>query len=115
MELLKLKLEFGPGFGEFKVDYESIFDRMGRCAARDAAGGRTGGVGGGGRNKTAVVDHGNPGVMHGAKATTAIGCKTDDEVLEGLLGVIPTHQFTYARFLGLANTLGCKRLQLGLF
>lgn len=109
VDLLKLKLEYGPGFGEFKVDYESIFERMGRCAARDAMGGRTGGVGGAERIKSAVVDHGNPGVMHGAKATSAIGCKTDDEVLEGLLGVIPTHQFTYGRFLGLANALGCKR------
>jgi RNA exonuclease 1 len=86
---------------------------IGRCSARDAAGGRTGGVGAGGRNKTAIVDHGNPGVMHGVKATMVIGCKTDDEVLKGLLGAIPTHQFTYGRFLGSVITLGCKRPQLG--
>lgn len=102
VELLKLKLEQGPGFGEFKIDYESIFERMGRCDARGGDG-----SGGAGKVRSAVVDHGNPSVMHGAKANTAIACKSDDEVLEGMLGAIPSHQFTYGRFLGLANTLGC--------
>lgn len=97
-------MENGPGFGEFKVDWESIFERMGRCGA-GGAGGRAG-RGGGGVVKSAVVDHGSPGVMHGAKASTAIGCKTDDEVLEGLLNVIPSHQFAFGRFMGLANALG---------
>jgi len=55
--------------------------------------------------KSAVVDHGLPGVMHGAKASTAIGCKTDEEVLEGLLNVLPSHQFAFGRFMGLANAL----------
>jgi RNA exonuclease 1 len=103
VDLLKLKLEYGPGFGEYKIDFESIFERMGRCDAR-------GGSGGAGKVRSAVVDHGNPGVMHGAKANTAIGCNTDDEVLEGMLGAVPSHQFTYGRFLGLANTLGCMFL-----
>jgi len=102
VDLLKLKLEYGPGFGEYRVDFESIFERMGRCDARGGDG-----SGGAGKVRSAVVDHGNPGVMHGAKANTAIGCSTDDEVLEGMLGAIPSHQFTYGRFLGLANALGC--------
>ena len=96
-----MKLEQGPGFGEYKTDYESIFERMGRATWR-GGGGVAGGI------KTAVVDLGNPGVMHGSKADTALGCKTDDEVLEGLLNVIPSHQFTFGRFMALANTLGCK-------
>ena len=91
-------MDNGPGFGEFKMDYESIFERMGRSAGKGGAGGV--GV------KSAVVDHGSPGVMHGAKASTAIGCKTDEEVLEGLLNVLPSHQFAFGRFMGLANALG---------
>ncbi|KAF8149431.1 hypothetical protein B0H34DRAFT_733720 [Crassisporium funariophilum] len=95
LDLLKKKLENGPGFGEFKMDYESIFERMGRATGR-----------GNGVVNSAVVDLGNPSVMHGSKANTAIGCKTDDEVLENLLNVIPSHQFTFGRFMALATTLG---------
>ena len=51
------------------------------------------------------MDHGSPGMMNGAKTSTAIGCKTD-EVLEGLLNVLPSHQFAFGRFMGLANALG---------
>lgn len=88
----------GPGFGEFKTDYESIFERMSRSTKR----------GGTGSIRSAVVDHGNPAVMHGAKATTTVPCKTDDEVLEGLLQVIPAHQFSFGRFTALADALGCE-------
>ncbi|KAF8971279.1 hypothetical protein BDZ97DRAFT_1914265 [Flammula alnicola] len=98
LDLLKKKLENGPGYGEFKIDYESIFERMARSNGRH--GRMTGGV------KTAVVDHGSPSVMHGAKANTAIGCKSDDEILENLLNVIPSHQFAFGRFMALANMLG---------
>ena len=100
LDLLKRKLEEGPGFGEFKTDYESIFERMGRATWR---GGGVGGI-----IKSAVVDHGNPGFMHGSKADTALACKTDDEVLEGLLNVIPSHQFTFGRFMALSSSLGCE-------
>jgi RNA exonuclease 1 len=103
VDLVRRKVEGGPGFGEFKVDWESIFERMGRCGA-GAGKGKGGGSGGG--VKSAVVDLGSPGVMHGAKASTAIGCKTDEEVLEGLLNVIPSHQFAFGRFMGLASALG---------
>ncbi|KZT05155.1 ribonuclease H-like protein [Laetiporus sulphureus 93-53] len=91
-DLLKKKIENGPGFGEFKIDTESIFERITRSRGDNVA--------------TAVVDHGNPTAFHGGKATTTIGCKTDSEVLEGLLGVIPSHHFAFGRFTGLANALG---------
>ena len=42
----------GPGYGEFKVDFESIFERMSRA--------RNGTV------SSIVVDHGNPGNWHGS-------------------------------------------------
>ncbi|KAJ6616690.1 hypothetical protein B0H10DRAFT_2219348 [Mycena sp. CBHHK59/15] len=88
------KMDAGPGFGEFKTDYESIFERMARTTKRTA------------HHKSAVVDLGNPAVMHGSKATTAIGCKDDDEVLKGLLEVVPSHDFVFGRFMALAETLG---------
>lgn len=101
VELLKKKLEFGSWFGEFKVDFESIFERMARVTARDICGGVV-------KVKTAVVDHGNPSSMHGAKATTALACVDDDEVLDKIKNTINSHHFVYGRFLGLANTLGCE-------
>lgn len=71
---------------------ESIFERMSR---------RSGGI------STAIVDHGNPAAWHGTKATTTIACDSDEEVLQGVLGVIPSHQFTFARFTALAKARGC--------
>ncbi|KIJ60064.1 hypothetical protein HYDPIDRAFT_99502 [Hydnomerulius pinastri MD-312] len=96
VDLLKLKVQNGAGFGEFKTDYESIFERMSRASGR----------GGPGSVRGAVVDHGNPAVMHGAKATTTIGCTSDQEVLDGLLQVIPAHEFAFGRFTGLADVMG---------
>ncbi|KXN82881.1 hypothetical protein AN958_02073, partial [Leucoagaricus sp. SymC.cos] len=98
LDLLKKKIENGPGFGEFKVDFESIFERMGRSTRR--AGGGADSI------RSAVVDHGNPAVMHGSKASTAIGCTSDEEVVKQLLDVIPSHHFTFARLMSLANTQG---------
>jgi RNA exonuclease 1 len=91
-------LDPGPGFGEFRTDYESIFERMSRAVGR----------GGPGSIRSAVVDHGNPAVMHGAKANTSVSCTSDEEVLEGLSQVIPGHEFSFGRFTALADALGCK-------
>ncbi|KAI0365854.1 hypothetical protein BV20DRAFT_982324 [Pilatotrama ljubarskyi] len=92
LDLLKKKVENGPGFGEFKVDMESIFERMSRAR--------------GGTVRSAVVDHGNPAAWHGQKATTCVACKSDDEVLEGLSNSIETHQFLFGRFTALADARG---------
>jgi RNA exonuclease 1 len=46
--------------------------------------------------------------MHGAKANTSVPCTSDVEVLEGLLQVIPGHEFAFGRFTALADALGCK-------
>ncbi|KAG6896567.1 hypothetical protein C0992_007419 [Termitomyces sp. T32_za158] len=97
ISLLHKKLESGPGFGEYKTDLESIFERMGRSTRR--AGGPVGSI------RSAVVDHGNPSVMHGHKATTALGCTSDAEVLKGLLEVIPSHDFVFGRFMALADVM----------
>jgi RNA exonuclease 1 len=106
LDLLKKKIEGGPGFGEFKIDYESIFERMSRSTRRV--------TGGAGSIRSAVVDHGNPAVMHGSKASTAIGCTSDEEVVKQLLDVVPSHQFAFARLMNLANIQGCKFLPTSL-
>lgn len=97
--VINLTIHFiGPGFGEFKIDYESIFERMSRAVGRGVPG----------SVRSAVVDHGNPAVMHGSKANTSIACTTDQEVLEGMLQVVPSHEFAFGRFTALAEALGCK-------
>ena len=57
---------------------------------------------------SAVVDHGNPAVMHGATATTATTCGSDREVLDGLVQAVPSYEFLFGRFTGIADTLGCE-------
>ena len=46
--------------------------------------------------------------MHGAKATTAIACGSDCDMLEGLIQVIPAHDFLFGRFTGIADGMGCE-------
>ncbi|EGO25969.1 hypothetical protein SERLADRAFT_369315 [Serpula lacrymans var. lacrymans S7.9] len=94
LDLLKLKVQNGAGFGEFRTDYESIFERMARAVGR----------GGPGTIRSAVVDHGNPSAMHGSKANTVIPCTNDAEVLEGLLQSVPGHEFAFGRFTGMLAT-----------
>ncbi|EAU90918.1 ribonuclease H [Coprinopsis cinerea okayama7 len=98
LDLLRRKLEEGPGFGEYKTDQESIFERMSRANRR--AGGGPGTI------RSAVVDFGNPAQMHGSKATTALACKSDEEVVQNLLGAVPSHDFVFGRLMGLADQLG---------
>lgn len=69
------------------------------------------GRGGPGTIRSAVVDHGNPAVMHGAKANTSVACTSDEEVLEGLLQVISGHEFAFGRFTALASAMGCEYLR----
>ncbi|KAM0792932.1 hypothetical protein ACM66B_002691 [Microbotryomycetes sp. NB124-2] len=90
IDLLNLKMEKGPGFGEFTNDQETIFERIAR---------------GTDPKRSAVVDHGTPGQWHGAKATTAIGCSSDNEVLRGTLSALDEHHLVMARFMELSNAL----------
>ncbi|KAK4704396.1 RNA exonuclease, partial [Phenoliferia sp. Uapishka_3] len=91
VELLQLKMQKGPGFGEFVTDQETIFERIAR----------------GPEPKTsAVIDHGTPGQWHGAKAQTTIACSTDDEILDGMISSLGGHDFTIGRFMELSHGLG---------
>ncbi|THU83469.1 ribonuclease H [Dendrothele bispora CBS 962.96] len=98
LELLQKKLVEGPGFGEFKTDYESIFERIGRAPKRSG--------GGPGSIRTAVVDRGNPGLMHGNKATKSVGCEDDEEAVNQIVDLLPSHDFVFGRLMGLANLKG---------
>ncbi|THH28479.1 hypothetical protein EUX98_g5697 [Antrodiella citrinella] len=92
LDLLKKKVVNGSGYGQFKTDYESLFERMSRAK--------------GGAIRSAVVDRGNPASWHGSKATTTVACKTDEDVLNGLLDVAPSHNFIFGRFTGVADASG---------
>lgn len=107
MELVRKKVENGHEFGEFKADLEGLFERMGRAVKRSSTSTVSTGTGGE-KIRTAVVDHGNPGVMHGNKASTSIGCKDDDEVVKNAVELVGSHDFVFVRLMGLAGVRGCK-------
>ena len=110
IELVKLKIEKGPTFGEFAADQESIFERLARADPK---------------KRTCIVDHGDPGHWHGAKANTAIACNTDEEVgvirqlskktlipvgkvIKGVVDNLQRHDFVFARLMDLSHALGCE-------
>jgi RNA exonuclease 1 len=117
-------LSLGPGFGEFKTDLESIFERIARAPPNPALSSAAQLD----RRRSAVVDHGNPANWYGKKAEKSIACEIDEEVLRGVLGVLSAsagggkaaesaseearkkeeYSFVFARFTELADGLGCK-------
>lgn len=88
----------GPEFGEVGDETESIFERMSRHSENLSKPGKT----------SVICDYGKTNQWLKSKATTAVGCKDDDQVLEGLVENVGKHDFAFARFMELANTLGCK-------
>ncbi|QRW08352.1 exonuclease domain protein [Ceratobasidium sp. AG-Ba] len=95
LDLLKKKLKEGPDFGVFKQDVESIFERLTKSNGRHGKGATS-----------AVIDHGNPRAWHGAKATSAVACQSDDQVVTGVLEAAQNHDFVFGRLLGLSQALG---------
>lgn len=75
LELVKQKCEKGERWGTSEASNESIFDRLSRSSKSSHGGsgsdGRTG----------AVVDWGSPERGFGSRATVALGCQTDDDVV----------------------------------
>ncbi|PYH93927.1 exonuclease [Aspergillus ellipticus CBS 707.79] len=82
LDLVKLKCEKGERWGTSDSSNESIFKRLARSVrtgkSSAAQEGRTG----------AVVDWGNPERGIGSQATVAIGCKDDNDVVEGISSVV---------------------------
>jgi len=98
VELLRLKMANGPEFGSFADTTESIFERMNRHADILTKVSR----------KTAYCDYGNPRTGPGAKATTAVKCTSDDEVVDGMIKSVDDHDFVFGRMMELAHVQGCK-------
>jgi len=100
LELFQLKLQRGVTFGEFQQDVESIFEKISKPSGKRHAGATA-----------AVVDHGNPAQWHGAKAKTAVACSTDDEVIQGIIDTIPSHDLVFARMMDLSHAVGWTTTQ----
>ncbi|KAM0746892.1 hypothetical protein T439DRAFT_329164 [Meredithblackwellia eburnea MCA 4105] len=96
VKLVRLKMEKGPGFGDFKSDEETIFERLGRV--QGGPDGR--------KCRTAMIDQGNPAQWLGGKASNTVACKNDDEVLQGLIEQIPQNELTVARLMDVSHGLG---------
>ncbi|KAJ9125766.1 hypothetical protein QFC24_002550 [Naganishia onofrii] len=96
VDLLRMKLIQGPEFGEVGDETESIFERMSRHSENLSKPGKT----------SVICDYGKSHQWIKAKATTAVACKDDDQVLAGLMENVGKHDFAFARFMELANTLG---------
>ncbi|VDB86857.1 unnamed protein product [Peniophora sp. CBMAI 1063] len=91
-ELLRRKIENGPGFGTFKTDTEPIFERIARA--------KNGSV------RTAAVDR-NPAQGFAARASTATPAANDAAVCAGVIDAVRTcHGFVFGRFTELADALG---------
>ncbi|KAJ1304455.1 hypothetical protein OPQ81_005602 [Rhizoctonia solani] len=95
LALLVKKMKEGPDFGVFKQDVESIFERLSKANGRHGKGATS-----------AVIDHGNPRAWHGAKATSAVSCQTDDEVVTAVIDAAQNHEFVFGRLLELSQALG---------
>lgn len=77
LELVKQKCEKGERWGTSEASNESIFDRLSRAKKTNNSGP---GIAGDGRTG-AVVDWGSPERGFGSRATVALGCQNDDDVV----------------------------------
>ena len=88
----------GPTFGSFIDSTEPIFERMNRFSVEPSKSGRT----------SAVCDYYNPRAGYGGKATTAIKCSNDEEVLKAVCENAGRHDFVFARLMELNHAQGCE-------
>ncbi|PVF98588.1 hypothetical protein CPB86DRAFT_774753 [Serendipita vermifera] len=103
IDLMKLKVQNGPGFGLFMTDVENVLERMGRGECRM---GTHGAVGPGNMMRTAVVDYGNPSTWLGSRATSTVACSSDKDVVQGVRDLIENHHFVFGRMMELSEALG---------
>jgi len=80
MDLVKLKIQEGPEFGQYNQDSQSIFVRLFRHSAR---------------RLSAVIDC--EMVPGETSAATVIKVRTDTEVVKEVQGAIKNHNFVWAR------------------
>lgn len=92
LDLLRMKISQGPTFGDVGNDTESIFERMLRHRQDSTQPGKS----------AAICDYGNPSQWHGSRAKTAVRCINDEDVIRGVVENAPTHDFVFARFMGIS-------------
>ncbi|KAG8895250.1 hypothetical protein FRB99_000686 [Tulasnella sp. 403] len=89
IELLKLKLQYGPSFGRYEQSSESIFEIISRQ-----------------NKKSAYI--GDGATFYASKATSRVDCENDDAVMEAVITNISKHDFIFARFQQLQQALGWR-------
>lgn len=89
LDLVKLKCEKGPQWGESESASENIFKRISRTgityksqAGTAIVAGQTGG------KTSAAVDWGDPKKGVGAAASVVIGCSNDEDVVKGVIRAV---------------------------
>lgn len=86
LDLVKQKCEKGKSWGSHEQQGENMFRRLSRMGTSYRANGGVEALGGAALGKTSVmVDWGDPMKGAGAAATWRIGCKSDEEVVAGIL------------------------------
>jgi RNA exonuclease 1 len=89
LDLVKQKCEKGPEWGTSDSQGENLFKRLARTGVRYKNQGDSAVIAGqtGGRS-TAAVDWGDPKKGAGAAADVVIGCKSDEEVMQGVIRAV---------------------------
>ncbi|KAI1849264.1 hypothetical protein JX266_005225 [Neoarthrinium moseri] len=89
LDLVKQKCEKGKSWGNHEQQGENLFRRLNRQGTSYRANGGAEATGGVVLGKSSVmVDWGDPMKGAGAAATWRIGCKSDDDVVEGVLRAV---------------------------
>jgi RNA exonuclease 1 len=86
---VKLKCEKGPQWGENESSGENIFKRLARTGVMyKSQSGTTVIAGQSGGKTSAAVDWGDPRKGPGATANVCIGCKNDEDVMNGVIRAV---------------------------
>ncbi|KAK6842210.1 hypothetical protein PG995_001288 [Apiospora arundinis] len=89
LDLVKQKCEKGKAWGNHDHQGENLFRRLNRSGTNYKANGGANALGGVKTGKTStMVDWGDPMKGAGAAATFRIGCKSDEEVVAGVLRAV---------------------------
>ncbi|KAH9888264.1 hypothetical protein F4778DRAFT_755675 [Xylariomycetidae sp. FL2044] len=89
LDLVKQKCEKGKAWGTHDSQGENLFRRLNRTGKAYRANGGVGAKGGVHKGKTsAMIDWGDPMKGAGAASTYPIGCKSDKEIVQGVLRAV---------------------------
>lgn len=90
LDLVKQKCEKGPQWGTNDSAGENLFKRLARAGVRyknqGGAGPRP--IGDSGGKSTAAVDWGDPSKGPGAPADVVIGCRSDEDIMQGVIRAV---------------------------